>query len=133
MEGYLAQTLPNDWFSDVAALDPAKKFAIAETGFIAEESYHNWQNGRTVGGTEAAQAAYVRHLLTSANRQQAQFVVWFFPQDVDDFWKRQTNPLARWFVKIWRDSGLVDGNGREREGMKEWDRWLKLPVMAVRP
>jgi hypothetical protein len=133
MEGYLPQTLPSDWFSNVAALDPAKKFAIAETGFIAEESYHNWQNGRTVEGSEAAQAAYVRHLLTIANRQQAQFVVWFFPQDVDEFWRNQTNPLARWFVKIWRDSGLVDGDGKEREGMKEWDRWLMQPMMAARP
>ena len=132
MEGYSPQTLPKDWFADVAALDPKKPFAIAETGFIAEESYHNWQNGKTVEGSEDAQAAYVRHLLRCANRQQARFVVWFFPQDVDEFWKGQTNPLAKWFVKIWRDSGLVDGSGHEREGLKEWDRWLEQPRTSVR-
>jgi hypothetical protein len=132
MEGYSPQSLPADWFADVAALDPAKPFAIAETGFIAEESYHNWQNGKTVEGTEAAQATYVRYLLRSAERQKARFVVWFFPQDVDQFWQGLTNPLMKWFVKIWRDSGLVDGSGREREGLKEWDRWLHQPLPSVR-
>ena len=118
MEGYSPQTLPEDWFADVAALDPGKPFAIAETGFIAEESYRNWLSGKTVEGNEEAQAAYVRLLLRCADRQQARFVVWFFPQDVDEFWRRQTNPAAKWFVKIWRDSGLVDGSGR-REGGAE--------------
>jgi hypothetical protein len=132
MEGYAPETLPKDWFADVAALDPRKPFAIAETGFIAEESYHNWQNGKTVEGSEEGQAAYVRCLLRCANRQQARFVVWFFPQDVDEFWKGLTNPLMKWFVKIWRDSGLVDGNGRERKGLREWDRWLQQPTTSVR-
>jgi hypothetical protein len=127
MEGYTPQALPENWFADVAALDPAKPFAIAETGFIAEESYRNWLSGKAVEGSEAAQAAYVRRLLSSANCQRARFVVWFFPQDVDAYWKQLTNPLMKWFVKIWRDSGLVDGSGREREGLKEWDRWLEQP------
>jgi hypothetical protein len=127
MEGYTPQALPENWFADVAALDPTKPFAIAETGFIAEESYRDWLRGKTVEGSEAAQAAYVRLLLRSASRQHARFVVWFFPQDVDAFWKSLRNPLAKSFVKIWRDCGLVDGAGREREGLNEWDRWLRQP------
>jgi hypothetical protein len=86
MEGYSPQTLPEDWFADVAAIDPRKPLAIAETGFIAEGSYRNWLSGKTVEGSEGAQAAYVRLLLRCANRQQARFVVWFFPQDLDEFW-----------------------------------------------
>jgi hypothetical protein len=124
--------LPADWFSEVAAIDARKPFAVAETGFIAEESYHSLQSGKTVEGSEAAQAAYVRCLLRCADRQQARFVVWFFAQDLDEFWRGQTNPLVRWFVKIWRDSGLVDGTGREREGLKEWDLWLQRPARSIR-
>jgi hypothetical protein len=131
MEGYSPRTLPNDWFADVATLDPRKPFAIAETGFLAEESYHNWQNGRTVEGSEEGQAAYVRYLLRCAHRQQARFVVWFFPQDLDEFWEGQKNPLMKWFIKIWRDSGLVDGSGRGRRGLKEWDRWLQQPTTSA--
>jgi hypothetical protein len=116
----------------VATLDPSKPFAVAETGFIAEESYHNKQNGKTVEGTEEAQALYVRQLLRSADRQQARFVVWFFPQDVDEFWEKLPNPVLKEFVKIWRDSGLVDGSGRQRDGLKEWDRWLRQPKKSVR-
>lgn len=132
MEGYTPQALPGDWFADVATIDPAKPFAIAETGFIAEESYREWLSGKTVEGSEEAQAAYVRLLLRSAGRQRARFVVWFFAQDLDEFWGGQTNPAVRWFVKTWRDSGLVDGSGREREGLKEWDRWLQQPKTSVR-
>jgi hypothetical protein len=132
MEGYTPQSLPEGWFADVASLDKTKPFAIAETGFIAEESYRNWLTGKTVEGSEAIQAAYVQRLLGCANREQARFVVWFFPQDVDAFWKEQTNPLVKWFVKTWRDSGLVDGDGRQREGLKEWDRWLEQPRTSGR-
>jgi hypothetical protein len=132
MEGYSPQTLPEDWFADVAAIDAGKPFAVAETGFIAEESYRNWLSGKTAEGSEEAQAAYVRLLLNSANRQQARFVVWFFPQDLDEFWAGQTNLAVKWFVKIWRDSGLVDGSGRERKGLRVWDRWLQQPTTPIR-
>jgi hypothetical protein len=130
-EGHSPATLPKDWFAELATIHPQKPFAIAETGFIAEESYHNWWSGRTVEGSEEAQASYVRLLLRCANRQQARFVVWFFPQDVDEFWRAQTNPVAKWFVGIWRDSGLVDGSGRAREGLNEWDRWLRQPMKSI--
>lgn len=133
MEGYSPETLPKDWFSDVAELDPGKPFAIAETGFIAEESYRKLLSSNTVEGSEKAQAAYVRLLLRSAQRQRARFVVWFFPQDLDEFWGGQTNLVIKWFVKIWRDTGLVDGSGRERAGLKEWDRWLRLSRSSARP
>jgi hypothetical protein len=131
MEGYSPQTLPEDWFADVASIDPGKPFAIAETGFIAEESYRNWLGGKTVEGSEDAQAAYVGLLLRRARRQQARFVVWFFAQDLDEFWRGQTNLAVKWFVKIWRDSGLVDGSGRARAALKEWDRWLQQPKVSA--
>ncbi len=132
MEGYSPQTLPKETFADVATVDTRKPYAIYETRFIAEESYRPLLTAKIVEGSEAVQAAYVRLLLRSANRQHARFVVWFFPQDVDEFWEQQTNPAAKWFVKIWRDSGLVDGSGREREGLMEWDRWLQQPRTPVR-
>src|SRR5262249_50161622 len=87
MEGHSPQTLPEAWFADVSTIDPMKPFAIAETGFIAEESYRNWLKGKTVEGSEEAQAAYVRRLLRDANRREARFVVWFFAQDLDEFWR----------------------------------------------
>jgi hypothetical protein len=133
MEGYSPQTLPDAWFADVAALDPCKPFAIAETGYIAEESYRPLFSGKTVEGSEETQAAYVRRLLQSAAAQEARFVVWFFPQDVDAFWESRKNLAEKWFVKIWRDSGLVDGNGRARRGLTEWDRWLQQPMNSVGP
>ena len=127
---YLGETI--EYSSLHACRSTLEDPTIAETGFIAEESYRPLLTGKIVEGSEAAQAAYVRLLLRSASRQQARFVVWFFPQDVDEFWEQQTNPVAKWFVKIWRDSGLVDGSGREREGLMEWDHWLQQPRTSVR-
>jgi hypothetical protein len=132
MEGYSPETLPNDWFDDIATIDPSKPFAIAETGFIAEGSYRKWLSPQTVQGSEQAQAAYLRKMLQSADRQRARFVVWFFAQDLDEFWGKQTNLAVKWFVNIWKDTGLVDERGREREGLREWDRWLEKPRISVR-
>jgi hypothetical protein len=131
MEGYYPSTLPANWFSDVAALDPAKPFAIAETGFIAAESFQK-PNVKPVEGSEQAQADYVRLILETANRQNGRFVVWFFPQDVDRFWASLSDPASKAFVGMWKTTGLVDKEGRARQGLREWDLWFQRPVKTVR-
>jgi hypothetical protein len=131
MEGHSADSLPAGWFTDVAALDRQKPFVIAETAFIAEGSFTNI-TGKSVKGSAQEQSAYVRRILHDTNRLNGRFVVWFFAQDLDQFWEGLSDPAVKKFVGIWKDSGLVDGAGREREGLKEWDRWLRQPRRPVR-
>ena len=118
--------IPADWFARVRALAPDKPFAIAETGFLAEPMR---VRGIKFESSPAAQAAYVTWMLAEANRLDARFVVWFVPIDYDELWG-----VLRWMVmfeplfRVWKDTGLYDGNLRPRPALSHWDRWRALPV-----
>jgi len=128
MEGHTPDNLPEDWFSQVAELDPSKPFAIAETGYAAEDVVIlDWNVN--VPGSEEWQAWYTRFILGESNRLNGRFVVWFFAHDFDAFFNQfEGEELgAMEFARWWRDTGLLDGNGNPRESLHIWDEWLKLP------
>jgi len=85
------------------------------------------QYGVQIPGDERGQAEYVRFLLEQCNRLNTRFVVWFFVRDYDDFWTRVKPSGVDELFMIWKDTGLLDERGNEREAMKVWDRWLGLP------
>lgn len=117
--------LPRNWFSDLAALAPGKPFAVAETGYIAEDLIipeYNWN----MEGREAWQAAYVRFLLEEMDKLDAAFVVWFVSWDYDLAYEKIKEMDFPPWVKIWRDCGLLDGEGNPRSSLGIWDAWLQL-------
>jgi len=119
--------LPEDWFGQMASLAPDKPFAITETGYIAEPL--NIKAAElSVDGNETWQTHYVDFLLRSANRLNAEFVVWFVLRDYDAAWEALEELGFPEAFKIWKDTGLFDGEGRPREGLKVWDRWLARPI-----
>lgn len=118
--------LPADWFSSMAALAPDKPFAVAETGYIAEDLIIEEYNLHIKGRAEF-QAEYVTFLLEEMNDLGAVFVVWFVPRDYDQGWERlQAMGFEPW-GKIWKDCGFIDGEGNERPALEIWDAWLQLP------
>ena len=118
--------LPEDWFSEVAELAPEKPFAVAETGFIAEDLILQ-KYGVRIPGSERWQAEYVQFLLSEANKLNAKFIVWFCPVDYDLLWEK-IKGLMDEFFKMWRDTGLLNEKLEERQSLKVWDAWLKLPL-----
>ncbi len=118
--------LPVDWFSQMAKLAPEKPFAVAETGFIAEDLIIK-SLGINMKGREEWQAEYVKFLLNEANKLNAKFVVWFCPVDYDIRWEKMKKRLPEPY-KLWRDTGLLDENRSPRLALKIWDAWLRLPV-----
>jgi len=120
--------LPSDWFARMAAVDPAKPFAITETGFIAEP-LDVARYGIQVPGSPGGQAAYVDFLLSSADRLDARFVVWWQVRDYDDMYAflvehGRDDPA----FLIWRDIGLYSGDGTPRPGLAVWDAWRDAPI-----
>ena len=118
--------LPDDWFSQMAAIAPDKPFAITETGYVAQD--FRVPGAVSMRGRELWQAQYVDRLLQSAHQLDAAFVVWFVARDYDRGWERlvELGVESDAFL-IWRDTGLLDGDGGERLGLAVWDRWLALP------
>lgn len=118
--------LPDDWFSRMADLAPDKPFAVTETGYIAED----FRLGKVaIRGTPQWQARYVDLLLRKIHERRAEFVVWFVPRDYDQGMRTLKKlGVSIEGAEIWRDTGLLDGEGQARPGMTIWDAWLRLPL-----
>ncbi len=130
--------LPKDWFSRIRDIAPDKPFAVAETGFTAEDVFIEkggkiFPRGMKIKGKEKWQANYVQFLLNESKRLDAKFIVWFFTRDIDLFWNRKEKMkknedfLPADILRIFCNAGLFDGKGKSRLSLKIWDAWLKLP------
>jgi hypothetical protein len=117
--------LPGDLLTAITDLAPGKPMAITETGYIAEDLIID-EYGFNLAGTPEWQADYLNWLLPQLDDQQALFLVWFVPRDYDLGLERlvmygiEIPPL----FYIWRDNGLLDGEGNARPGLSVWHRWL---------
>lgn len=120
------QELPKDFFSAIRDLAPEKPFAVAETGFTAEDLVMK-KAGFTIKGSPEWQAEYVKSLLNESDRLGAKFIVWFVSGDYDALWGKMESQGADELLMLWKDNGLVDGNRKPRPSLAFWDAWLKLP------
>ena len=118
---------PADYFTRFAELDASKPFAIAETGYIAEDlsilSFSLQKNG-----TPAWQQAYLEKLCAFAQLRKARFFVWFCYKDYDA--GSQTLLAAGLYQDIfglWQDTGLYDEAGQPRPALTTWRQWMKRP------
>ncbi len=113
----------NNWLKEMRDLAPDKPFAISETGFCAEDLQLD-ELGVNIAGTETWQAQYVQKLCAEANKLDAEFVLWFVYRDYDLLYETIPSTL----LKIWRDNGMLDGNGNRRTSHDIWDSWKNLPI-----
>ncbi len=118
--------LPEDYFSFIADLAPEKPFAIAETTWPAEDLTAPFPV--FIPETEERQEAYMNFLLTNMKNLNAKFVAWFLVVDYDQFWETEFADLPNASVlRIWKDSGLYDGNRQPRKAQQRWhDELLKV-------
>ena len=127
-DGYIANEIPKDWFSQIKEIAPNKPFAIAETGYIAEDFSAIIKK---MPGSAQQQVEYVNRLMNEATALNAEFVIWFIVADYDKLWTVLRfvtffNPLG----KAWKDTGLFDGDLKPRPALQSWDEWLRKPRRA---
>lgn len=117
-------TLPEDWLSQIDRWLPGLPFAVAETGWLAEDLViDEW--GIDAEATADDQDRYVQRLLSEATDRDAAFVLWFTVVDYDALWE---GLLAEdQGARIWRDTGLYDGDVVARPALSTWDMWLATP------
>ncbi len=99
--------------------------AIAETGWIAEDLVIP-EFSVNVPSDSDKQAAYVRALLDEVDAIDGRFIVWFSLVDFDALWAGALgeNPIG----KIWRDTGLIDGDLDPRPALSIWRDYLARPL-----
>lgn len=113
--------LDDDWLIEMRNLAPNKPFAISETGYSADDLVLD-PLGVNIKSDPTWQANYVQLLCERANRLNAEFVLWFVYRDYDLLYEATTDPPI--IFKIWRDNGLLDGDGNRRPSHLIWDNWL---------
>jgi len=95
-----------------------KPIAFVETGHLAENlSVPNLNV--SINGDECGQNAYLETLLSNAQVQDYEFVIWWAHRDYDALWQvfpEEAKDLGR----LWRDTGLLDENGSERLSYATW-------------
>lgn len=126
--------IPSDLLTRIANLAPSKPFAVGETGYIAE-TLDVPELGIFQEGRESWQAAYVQRLLSELKQLQAKFVVWFLPRDHDMMNERllQLGVTLTPIYFIWRDTGMLSGNGNAREALCVWRQEMGLGSCAPVP
>lgn len=118
--------IPADHLSRIAALAPGKPFAVGETCWPAEDLGRPYPV--TLTASAEHQRAYAERLLAQCATLDARFVNWFITQDYDELWRtvlveRPDSAITR----IWRDTGLYDGNGAARPSLEAWRAVLSRP------
>ncbi|MBD3366734.1 MAG: hypothetical protein GF405_01005 [Candidatus Eisenbacteria bacterium] len=114
-----------DYFSALADLAPEKPFAVAETGWPAEDVTSPYP--LTIEATETDQTVYVYRLLDECFFLNAVFVNWFVSRDYDEWWEDELkfSPDA-YILRLWKDCGLYRGDGSQRPSLGAWYQYLAL-------
>lgn len=124
---YIKEQVPSklgkDFLAQFQALAPAKPFAIAGTGFLAEDISVIGLGDRV--GKAAWQAEYLKFVFDECARMNAKFIIWSVARDLDDL--AQKLGLLGEFIKVIKDTGLIDGKGNPRKSFELWQQWQKLP------
>jgi hypothetical protein len=118
--------IPKDYFQQAASLAPGKPFAVAETAYLAEDlSLYGVERA----GKQAWQQEYLKFVLEESAKLGARFVVWMIPRDYDELWNK-FGALAPEFLRIFKNTGLKDGQGHPRKSYETWMQWYRLPRKA---
>ncbi len=95
-----------------------KPIAFVETSAIAETLSIPSFN-LSIEGSACEQNIYLETLLTNAQEQQYEFVIWWAHRDYDALWQTFPDDVKE-LGKLWRDTGLLDENGKERLSYITW-------------
>ncbi len=103
-----------------------KPYVFSETGQPAESVILK-SLGFTIPASQESQYQVLDKLLSFAQQRQFEFLVWFLPRDYDGLWDK-IRADAPEFFGVWRDCGLLDGDGNKRPAYRLWRAYFELPL-----
>lgn len=103
----------------------AKPYAFSESGQPAEPVVLK-SLGFTIPADPKTQYRALDKLLSFAHQQQIEFLIWFLPRDYDGLWEKIKTDAPEYFG-VWRDCGLLDGDGNKRPAFDLWRAHFELP------
>jgi hypothetical protein len=103
-----------------------KPYVVSECGQPAEPVVLK-SLGFTIPASPESQYRALERLLLFAGRHQVEFLIWYLPRDYDRLWEK-IRAGAPEFFGVWRDCGLLDGDGRKRPAYQLWRTYFELPL-----
>lgn len=97
----------------------SKSIAFVETNALAQDLSIPNLNNLFIPSSEEEQNIYLETLLENAQVNNYEFVIWWAHRDYDKllaYFPEETKDLG----SIWRDTGLLDENGKERPAFSTW-------------
>jgi len=95
-----------------------KSIAFVESGHIAENLIIPNLNV-SIAGSPAEQNVFLETLLSNAQDQNYEMVIWWAHRDYDALWE-VFPPEVKDLGQIWRDTGLLDEGGMQRGAFTTW-------------
>jgi hypothetical protein len=96
-----------------------KPVAFVETGHIAEDlNVPAFQ--LSVKTSDCEQKEYLESLLKNAKAKDYEFIIWWTHRDYDELWQifpAETKDIGA----LWKDTGLVTGEGESRPALTSWN------------
>lgn len=99
----------------------SKPIAFVETNALAQDLSIPNLNNLFIPSSEEEQNIYLETLLENAQKNNYEFVIWWAHRDYDkllEFFPDDIQDLG----SIWRDTGLIDENGKERKAFSTWKK-----------
>jgi len=118
--------LPPNYYGAVTALLAGRPFAVAETGWPAEDIGAPYPV--SLRSNEGLQRSFLNLLFDEAEERDAEFITWFFSRDYDEYWESRLASLPdSALLRLWKDTGLYDGDGNPRMALAVWRSVLERP------
>ena len=126
LTAYLGNPYPENMLKELFSIRDLP-LAIAETGYAAQTFSIDMEGGTLIiVSNQDKQQKYINDLLKACTKRKAKFVINFVLRDYDDLWEEIGSPTG---IEIaWRDSGLYDENGNERQALSSWRNYLNKPL-----
>ena len=96
-----------------------KKIAFGETGHLSEDLSVASFN-LSISGNQSEQNDYLESLITNAQEQNYEYIIWFTHRDYNELW--ETFPAdVKDIGKIWISTGIINEDGMEKNANSTWD------------
>jgi hypothetical protein len=108
-----------------------KPYAVGESGESAEVMRVPFgEHVVTMDGSPELQDSFYKKLLALAKQKKFAFVIESVPRDYDTRWKKNKDEFPPFFI-VWKDCGLIDGEGNKRPAYYTWRKYFDMPLKPL--
>ena len=122
----LADSIPDHIFDEMFTLS-SKPLFFFETSFSGK-NFSVYGVTITINGSQEKQKLFFSKLFDKAQKYNCRFIINFVIRDYDQLWQEIGSPDD--VYKLWKDTGIYDGDGNARIIKNLWLEKLKLTLKS---